>query len=135
MKRVLNFVLLCTTVLVVGIIFSACGNDDDEYVNISVLDGTWSLDYYVYENSGTRRTCTWGEEMIFKSGALAWVSRQRGEYTAYTYTIKGNKIKCVNVANSNDIEELTFSVNSSQLVLRNEKSTLVRYLSRSKTSY
>ncbi|MBQ8969626.1 MAG: hypothetical protein IJ064_07860 [Bacteroidaceae bacterium] len=130
-----KYTLAFVALLAMGTLFTACGDKDEEYENISVLDGTWALDYYVYENSGTRRTCTWGELMVFKSGALAWVSRQGGEYTAYTYTIKRNTIRCVNVSNANDVEELTFKVSGSQLVLRNEKSSLVRYLYPSSISY
>lgn len=136
MKKFLNYILLLVVLLGTSFTFIACGDDEEYgYENISALDGTWALDYYVYENTGTQRTCTWGELMIFKSGALAWVSRQGGEYSSYTYTIKGNKIKCVNVSNKNDVEELTFKVNSSRLILRNEKNSLVRYLSPSSISY
>lgn len=138
MKKILNYTFLLAATLLMGSLFTACGSDDEEasgYENISALNGTWSLDYYVFENTGTRKTCTWGELMIFKDGALAWVDRQGGEASAYTYTIKGNTIRCINVSNKNDVEELTFRVSSSQLVLRNEKNTLVRYLSPSRTSY
>jgi hypothetical protein len=79
MKKFLNDTLMLVALLAMGITFTACGDDDNnnsgsitnEGIN---LNGTWYLQYYVFENTGNRYECTWGEYLFFNNGAL-WRSK------------------------------------------------------------
>ncbi len=132
MKRTsLSFITILMVMFMGSCLFLSCDDDKKEEKNEYILNGTYKLDYYYWEtNSNNKKNCTWGEYMMFNNGALVWNDRQGGENSAYTYTEKNQKIRCINVLDNNDIEELTYTLSSSTLILRNEKNKLVRHLTK-----
>lgn len=129
MKKYINYTVMLIALLAMGFTFTSCEDDNNNGSGDTVnLNGTWYLDYYVYENSGNRVKCTWGEYMYFNNGALIWNNRKDEDYSGYVYTQNGNNVTCTNVLNPSEVENWTVSISGSNLIIKNPKNTLTRYL-------